>query len=97
MKYIGIILLILSVFYLTTSPALAIDMCRNIKGQKLCVVKIKRSAKNYWEYRTKIEIDGKQRVKEIYNCRNRTVTRRGKVAIPFKPNSLGELVCGLFS
>ncbi|WP_253274396.1 hypothetical protein [Myxosarcina sp. GI1] len=91
---------------MTTSPALAIDMCRNIKGQKLCIVRIKRSAKNYWEYRTKVEIDGKRRVKEIYNCRDyaprtakgdRTVTRKGKVAIPFKPNSLGELVCDLFS
>lgn len=97
MKYVLIPLLILSLFCSIASPASAVDMCRSVKGQKLCILKIKRSAKNYWEYRTTISIDSKKKTKEIYNCRDRTVTRKGKVAIPFKPNSLGELVCNLFS
>ncbi|MEM7591934.1 MAG: hypothetical protein AAF383_10540 [Cyanobacteria bacterium P01_A01_bin.83] len=72
-------------------------MCGVRNEQQVCVLKLKRSAKNYWEYRAKVSIDGeKQRYKEIYNCRDRTLTRKGKYPIPFKPNSPGELVCQTF-
>lgn len=96
MKYILIILLVLSLSYSIAAPALAIDLCRNVGGHRLCIISIERSAKNYLEYRTKVEIDGKKQVREIYNCRDRTVTRKGEVAISFKTDSLGELVCDLF-
>lgn len=59
-------LLIFLLFYSTTVLAAAVDLCRNVEGQRLWIIRIKRSAKNYWEYRTKVSIDGKQKVKEIY-------------------------------
>ena len=72
------------------------EMCRDRNGHQVCILKLKRSAKNYWEYRAKVSIDGKkQAAQEIYNCRDRTLTRKGKYPIPFKPNSPGELVCSL--
>lgn len=72
-------------------------MCGDRNGQEVCILKLKRSAKNYWEYRAKVSIDGeKQRDREIYDCRNRTLTRKGKYPIPFKANSPGELVCKTF-
>lgn len=72
-------------------------MCRDRNGERVCILQLKRSAKNYWEYRAKVSIDGqKQRAKEIYNCRDRTLTRKGKYPIPFKSNSPGELICSLF-
>ena len=72
-------------------------MCRERFGERVCIIKLKRSAKNYWEYRAKVSIDGKKQAnKEIYNCRNRTLTRKGKYPIPFKPDSPGELVCNTF-
>ena len=92
-----LLLLILLVFWVAFAPIADAAMCRQRFGQQVCILKLKRSAKNYWEYRAKVSIDGKkQRAKEIYNCRDRTLTRRGKYPIPFEPNSPGELVCDLF-
>ncbi|MEL6438790.1 MAG: hypothetical protein AAFQ80_05980 [Cyanobacteria bacterium J06621_8] len=73
------------------------SMCGKRNGQEVCIIKLKRSAKNYWEYRAKITIDGaRQKDVEIYNCRDRTLTRKGKYPIPYKSGSPGELVCQTF-
>ena len=78
-------------------PIADATMCSDRFGREVCILKLKRSAKNYWEYRATVSLDGeKQRDKEIYNCRGRTLTRRGKFPIPFKENSPGELVCKTF-
>ena len=71
-------------------------LCRNLDGHEVCIVKIKRSAKYYWEYRTVVSIDSQKKPLVIYNCRDRTVTRKNKYPIPFKSNSAGDLVCSLF-
>ncbi|MGF1590028.1 MAG: hypothetical protein ACFCU7_12425 [Pleurocapsa sp.] len=98
-------LLWLLIFWLGFAPIANAAMCRDRYGQQVCILKLERSAKNYWEYRAKVSIDGKKQIEqEIYNCRNRevypsgnrTLTRKGKYPIPFKPNSPGELVCSLF-
>ena len=97
MKYRRLLLLLLVLFWLGFTPIANADMCRQRFGQEVCILKLKRSAKNYWEYRAKVSVDGeKQKYKEIYNCRDRTLTRRGKYPIPFKANSPGELVCKIF-
>ena len=95
-KYLLLSLMLL-VFWLGYAPIANADMCRDRFGQQVCIVKLKRSAKNYWEYRAKVSVDGeKQRAKEIYNCRDRTLTRKGKYPIPFQPDSPGELICKTF-
>lgn len=98
MGYRRRLLLLLLVFWLGFAPlADAGAMCRDRNGQQVCILKLKRSAKNYWEYRAKVSIDGKkQKDQEIYNCRDRTLTRKGKYPIPFKSDSPGELVCNIF-
>lgn len=97
MKHIKLLLLLSLVFWLEFTPIADAQMCRNNNGDQMCILKLKRSAKNYWEYRATVGIEGqKQTSKEIYNCRDRTITRKGKYPIPFKPDSLGELVCDLF-
>jgi hypothetical protein len=104
-KYRRLLWLLLLVFWLGFAPVAKAEMCRNRDGHQVCILKLQRSAKNYWEYRATVSIDGqKQSAKEIYNCGdreaypsgNRTLTRQGKYPIPFKPNSPGELVCSLF-
>ena len=97
MKCKGLFLLLLLIFWLGFTPVANADLCRDRFGQRVCILKLKRSAKNYWEYRATVSLDGKkQRDKEIYNCRDRTLTRKGKYPIPFKDNSPGELVCKTF-
>lgn len=91
------LLLLLIVLWCGSTTTAQADMCRERFGQEVCILKLKRSAKNYWEYRAKVSVDGKkQKYKEIYNCRDLTLIRRGKYPIPFKPNSPGELVCKTF-
>lgn len=96
MRYKRLFLLLLLVFWLGCAPIADAAMCRDRNGQQVCILKLKRSAKNYWEYRAKVSIDGKkQKDQEIYNCRDRTLTRKGKYPIPFKSDSPGELVCNI--
>ncbi len=97
MKYRRLFLLVLLIFWLGFTTVADASMCGDRNGHQVCILKLKRSAKNYWEYRAKVSIDGqKQTDKEIYNCRDRTLTRKGKYPIPFQANSPGELVCNLF-
>ena len=53
LKIIMIFGLIVINWTIMTSSAKA-EFCRQINGQQICITKIKRSAKNYWEYRDKI-------------------------------------------
>lgn len=71
-------------------------LCRNLDGREICIVKIKRSAKYHYRYRTVVSIDGQKEPLVIYDCRDRTISRKNKYPIPFKSNSAGELVCSLF-
>lgn len=96
MKYRYLFLLLL-IFWLGFAPSANAVICGDRFGQQVCIIQLKRSAKNYWEYRATVSVDGKkQSAKEIYNCRDRTLTRKGKYPIPFKDNSPGELVCKTF-
>ena len=97
MRYKRLFLLLLIVFWAVFTPVANAAMCRERDGHQVCILKLKRSAKYYWEYWAKVSIDGqKQAAREIYNCRDRTLTRKGKYPIPFKSNGPGELVCSLF-
>lgn len=100
MKYrrlLGIFFLLTLAFWLGFTTLAEAAMCRQDNGQEVCILKLKRSAKNHWEYRAKVSFDGKEQNNlEVYNCRDHTITRKGKYPSPFKPNSLGELVCKIF-
>jgi hypothetical protein len=96
-KYTRLFWLLLLVFWLGFASVAKAEMCRDRDGHQVCILKLKRSAKNYWEYRATVSINGqKQNAKEIYNCRDRSLTRKGKYPIPFKLNSPGELICNFF-
>ncbi len=75
-------------------PAQA-SFCRNSNDHLICILSIKRSAKNYWEYRAAVSVDGVKRPIEVYNCRERVRVRQDGAVVPFEPNSPGELICNL--
>ncbi|MDJ0532419.1 MAG: hypothetical protein QNJ70_07975 [Xenococcaceae cyanobacterium MO_207.B15] len=95
MKSLFLLSIIASLFFLIVYPSEAAT-CRTLDGHKICIVRIKRSAKNYWEYRAIVSIDGKKRPREVYNCRDKYTIEYDKAVIPFKKNSPGKLVCSLF-
>jgi len=70
--------------------------CYRIEGQRVCLVDIQRSAKNYWEYRTVISVDGKKQPAVTYNCRDRTQTTADRRVVPFNSASVGQLICRFF-
>ena len=74
-------------------PSAQAEFCHQIKAHQICIIKIKRSAKNYWEYRASVKIDQEIRPVEIYDCRRGyRITQNGDI-IPFKSDKVGDLIC----
>jgi hypothetical protein len=89
------LLLALTLSFAVVLPAEA-SFCRNCDHHLICILSIKRSAKNYWEYRAAVSIDRVERPIEVYNCRDRTRLRKDGTVVPFESNSAGELICRFF-
>lgn len=94
MKCVCFLLLLISFFWIAL-PAEA-SVCRNYEGHEICIVDIKRSAKNYWEYRVILSVDGEKKPLEVYNCRDRTTVKKDGSILRFGQNNPGEIVCRLF-
>ncbi len=83
-------------FWLTPSlPAEAL-LCHTATGHQFCVLKIKRSAKNFWEYRVTLSKDGVTQPLTVYNCRDRIRSPIDKLPSDFDPNDEGEWICSFF-
>lgn len=93
-KFIAL-LLFLTLSFTLALPAFA-SSCRNANDHLICIVSIKRSAKNYWEYRASVSIDGVERPIEVYNCRDRVRFRNDGTVVPFEPDGAGEFICSFF-
>lgn len=94
MKYIALVLLLI-LFSLVTLPAEA-SVCRNYQGHRICILTIKRSAKNYWEYRAAVSVDGIKRPIEVYNCLEQIKVEKDGTVVPFEKNDSGKLICSYF-
>ncbi|MGB3694384.1 MAG: hypothetical protein WA865_02350 [Spirulinaceae cyanobacterium] len=94
MKYFILWLLIIS-FWTISFPAEA-SFCRNYQDKSICILSIKRSAKNYWEYRASVKIDGVVSPVEVYNCRDRLRVKKDGQVVPFQKNGAGQLICSFF-
>jgi hypothetical protein len=96
------LLLFLSVTFAVALPAQAL-FCRKsdllaaaLRYRLICIISIKRSAKNYWEYRAAVSIDQVARPIELYNCRDSIRVRQDGKVIPFQANGAGKLICSFF-
>ncbi len=88
-----ILLIILVLNWAIITPSAKAEFCRQMNGHQICIVKIKRSAKNYWEYRAAVKIDQETGPIEIYDCRQgHRITQNGDI-IPFKADGVGKLIC----
>lgn len=70
-------------------------LCKTLGDHQICILSITRSAKNYWEYRAAVSVDGVKRPVEVYDCRARTRQSRQGGRVPFEPDGPGELICHL--
>jgi hypothetical protein len=83
------------IWLLSIAPASA-EFCRRVEDRQICILSIKRSAKNYWQYQATTSIDGIEQPTAIYNCRDRFVSEYDGSMSTFKTNPTGEIVCRLY-
>ncbi len=84
------------VLFSLPSPAEA-AICRNIQGRRICEASLNRSAKNYWEYRAIVTIDGARQPRETYNCRDKIRIQADGTVIPFQEGDPSPVVCRLYN
>ncbi len=96
MQYLLPLLILMSCFLFSLPATASMPICRNYNNHQICILSIKRSAKNYWEYRVALRVDGITRPIEVYNCRNRTKIQNDGTILPLKPQSPGLIVCSFF-
>lgn len=94
-KLITIVLILLLSFTIAQPTQAA--FCRTDKDNTICILSIKRSAKNYWEYRASVKVNGVTRPIEIYNCGDRTRIKADGKIVAFEPNSAGDLICNVLN
>lgn len=73
-----------------TAPPLR---CEQTGEQTVCIQWIKRSAKNHWEYRAGVTLDGIPQPPALYNCRTRRLTINPQPPTPFHTAGPGDLIC----
>ncbi|MEM7770520.1 MAG: hypothetical protein AAF327_08420 [Cyanobacteria bacterium P01_A01_bin.37] len=91
---IALSLMIWVVGWAIAQPAYA-DFCRTINQHEICLLRVKRSAKNHWEYRASVRIDGEKTPVEIYDCRHHVRIRRDGSREQFQADGAGSLICEL--
>lgn len=94
LKYLALLLLLLS--FSVALPANATSICRKYGEHQICILSIKRSVKNYWEYRASVSIDGVKTPIQVYNCRDRIKIQADGKILPFERQDAGELICSFF-
>jgi hypothetical protein len=77
------------------APAAA-DFCRKVDSTQICIVDIKRSAKNYWQYQALVSIDGIEQPSASYDCRARLITDPDGNMSSFRSRKDGSVVCSLY-
>ena len=95
-KFALIIALVLALMFTASSETvLARPICHSYEGHEVCIKRIKRSAKYYWEYYVELSTDGKSKPLETYDCRHRQrITEKGE-KIAFSERGHGEFICGM--
>ena len=76
------------------SPVEASPLCRTVADHQVCILKITRSAKYYWEYRAVVKVDSNRRPLGRYNCRTYDyIDRQGQRRAD---DVAAQVICSLF-
>ena len=89
----GLLLVLLGGLWVVPT-AQAAPLCRTVNNQQVCVLKITRSAKYYWEYRAVVNVDDVRRPMGRYDCRTRNyVGQNGK---RIEEDVGAQVICSFF-
>jgi hypothetical protein len=92
-RYLLSLLILIIAWMIPFSAKASMPICRDYNNQEVCILTIKRSAKNYWEYRVALRVDGKVIPVELYNCRDRTKRQIDGTILPFAADDPGLFLC----
>jgi hypothetical protein len=81
--------------FLVALPAQA-SFCKSIAAQKVCILSIDRSAKNYWEYRVQLTIDQVIQPMAVYNCLQKSWLPPHGQWTKFTDDAVPAIACRLF-
>jgi hypothetical protein len=70
--------------------------CRQLEGHQICIIDIKRSAKNYWQYQAVVSNDGIESPPASYDCRERLITDLAGNLSSFRSRKDAQFVCSLY-
>lgn len=88
--------LLAGVFVIGVRPATATAFCREYHQHSICILRIQRSAKYYWQYRAVVKIDRIERPMAVYDCRQRVRIESSGGIVAFQENGAGEFICRYF-
>lgn len=90
------LLCLVLLYWLTAVAPASAEFCRQVDGHRICILSIKRSAKNYWQYQAIVSTDGEIQPSASYDCRDRSIVERdGNMAL-FRSRPDGAIVCSLY-
>ncbi len=91
------LLCLVSVWWLvSTIPVRADEFCRQLDSHRVCILRIERSAKNYWQYQAVVSTDGIEQPFANYDCRERLITEPDGNMAAFRTRPAGAFVCSLY-
>ncbi|WP_310487063.1 hypothetical protein [Chamaesiphon sp. VAR_69_metabat_338] len=96
MKYLIKLCAIGLLLWLTNTDSVRAEFCRQVEDRRICIVSIKRSAKNYWQYQAMVSIDGIEQASASYDCRARLVVDADGNTAAFRSRRDGQFVCSLY-
>jgi hypothetical protein len=82
--------------WLTNVDSVRAEFCRQVDGYRICIVRIDRSAKNYWQYQAMVSTDGIAQPSASYDCRAQLITDADGNTASFRSRRDGRVVCSLY-
>jgi hypothetical protein len=79
------------------APILGTSSCRSFRGNEVCVLTQKRSAKRFWEYKAQVSVNGERQPLWLYNCRDRTKAERDGTVFEFDRDDPGDVICKVYT
>jgi hypothetical protein len=92
---VKLLYLVLVLWLVGTIPVRA-EFCRQVDSHRICILSIKRSAKNYWQYQAVVSTDGVEQPFANYDCRERLITEPDGNMAAFRTRPAGAFVCSLY-
>jgi hypothetical protein len=92
----GVAGLIVSFCWFAAPKIAQAAVCSQREGQIVCIDRLQRSAKNYWEYRVRLTVAGQPQPPTIYDCRSSKKSQMDGTWLDLVPDKIDRTACSLW-